>query len=650
MHVHIDFETYSGVELQTVGVYNYADSETTGVHCMAWAVDDGEVNLWVEGEPFPKGLAKHLAGNCTIFAHNAQFEWCIWNKVCVRKYQWPPLPLEKLRCTMAMAYAMSLPGTLASVAAAVGAGQEKDAAGARVMMQLAKPNRDGVKWESGFAPEKFKQLYDYCKQDVETERALVPKLLQLSETEQRLWAVDQRINQRGFKIDRRAVEQAIAIIAAEKLKLDKSMLEATDGSVSKCTEVKKLTQWLNDQGVLIDGLAKADLTAMLELDDLPPKIREVLTLRQLAAKTSTAKIVAMRDRACADDRVRGAFQYHGASTGRWAHRGVQPGNLPRPRNGMKPKDIEDIIQNLHQPAYVDAMYGPLMSAMADCVRAMIVAKEGHEFIAMDFSAIEARVLPWLAGQENVLGIFRTHGKIYEHAAAGIYNKKIDAVTPAERMIGKVSVLALGFGGGVGAFQSMARIYGLKIDDEDADKIKVAWREANKHITNYWAALETAAMDAVEFGGVHTAGAKGRKISFKKSGSYLFAKLPSGRMLCYPKPWVATRELPWGQLKPALHFMSVDGLTNKWAPTTTYGGSLAENITQAVARDLLAESILRFEESGYEVVLHCHDEVVIEVPEGSTSLLLAEQIMCVEPDWADGLPIAAEGYIAKRYRK
>lgn len=651
--LHIDFETYSAVDLPGCGLDNYATDPSTGVHCMAFCFDDEAIGIWLEDEAkLSPTLHAHVQRGGIVVAHNAAFELAIWNGVCVPKYGWPPLKAEQCRCTMAQAYAMSLPGSLDKASAALGVAQRKDLAGARVMMQLAKPKLDGTFWKPEDDPDKFNRLYEYCKQDVEVERALDERMMQLSDQEQRLWVLDQKINQRGIQVDIASIDAAMKVVEVEKARLDKEMLRVTGGVVGKCTEVQLLVKWIKTQGVELKGLAKADVIDALKLEDVPAAVRKALMLRQEAAKSSTAKLIAMKNRASKDGRVRGTLQYHGASTGRWAGRGIQVQNFPRPRPGTKPKHIDDMFTHLRDRDYIDMCYGPVLDAMADCLRGMIVAKPGYELIAMDFSAIEARVLAWLAGEEKVLDIFRTHGKIYEHAAAGIYNKKIEEVNKDERQIGKVAVLALGYGGGVGAFQSMARVYGVKVADDKADEIKKAWRESHKRIVRYWYDLEGAAINAVDLGVVCKAGPIGRQIAFVKKGSFLWCKLPNGRVLCYPYPVVKDTPTPWGEPKSALHFMTVNGTTNKWEETSTYGGSLAENITQAVARDLLAEALPRLEDNGFPVVFHAHDEAVVEIAtsQPQDTLHMVEEIMSEVPAWATGLPISAEGWRAARYRK
>lgn len=669
----IDFETRSACELRDRGLHNYATDPTTGVHCMAFAFDDEPVDIITDMKGFytrglyPHDVIAHVAKGGIVYAHNAAFELAIWNNICVPRYGWPELKPEQVRCTMAMCYAMGLPGALENAAPALGLAQRKDAAGKRVMLQLAKPRAEGGFWIPETAPEKFQQLYAYCKQDVEVERALHHRLMELSDDEQRIWQLDYRINQRGIRVDLESIDKAIALVEQEKRRLDEEMLRVTGGVVGKCTEVQVLVKWIRTRGVEMNGLAKADVLDALA-GDLPPAVEAALRLRKEAAKSSTAKLVAMKERASADGRVRGCFQYHGAATGRWAHRGIQPGNMPRPRPGMGEDEINDVIANLHRHAYIDMMYGPTMDAIADSLRGMIVAEPGNDLAAVDFSAIEARVLAWLAGQESVLDIFRTHGKIYEHAAAGIYHVPMERVTKDQRQIGKVAVLALGYGGGVGAFQSMARVYGVKVPDAEADEIKSAWRAAHPAIVSYWYDLERAAIRALTDGGVQAVGPRGREVKFRKAGSFLWLQLPSKRVLCYPYPELRIVDTPWGEQKEALTYMTeLDSTTRKklgskvlpdpnangnWCRISTYGGSLAENVTQAVAADLLRYSMETLESAGYPVVMHVHDECVTEITStcDEHTLKRIEELMAQTPAWAAGLPVSAEGWRGPRYRK
>lgn len=658
--LHCDFETYSACDLRSEGLDNYARHPSTGIHCMAYAFDDEPVQLWVPGDKVSSRLMEHIDSGGLVYAHNAAFELAIWNET---GGPWGALLPEQVRCTMAMAYAMGLPGKLEHAAPALGITERKDTAGGRIMLQLSQPKRDGSLWTPADDPDKFQKLYEYCRQDVVVERAMHKRMVELSQQELQIWNLDYRINQRGIRVDLPAIDKAMKLVESHKEKLNKEMLKITEGVVGSCTEVQLLVKWIRSQGVEMPGVAKADVLDALSDPNLPWRVRAALDIRKEAAKSSTAKLAAMRARADKDGIIRNAHQYHGAATGRWAGRGIQVQNLPRPRPGIGSKQVEGIIQHFDQPDYLDVMYGPVLDAVADSVRGMIVPRPGHHLIACDFSAVEARVLAWLAGEQSVLEVFKSHGKIYEHAAAQIYKKPIAEIVKDERQIGKVASLALGYGGGKGAFQTMARGYQVKVSDQLAEEIKTAWRNANPHIVRYWYALESAAIEALRVPHVVKAGPKGREVAYRKNGSFLWCRLPSGRVLCYPYPEIRQIETPWGEPKDALTYMASiadtkgkvlpdPNASGKWQRVSTYGGSLAENVTQAVARDLLADAMLRLDGYGYQTVMHVHDEVVIEVREDAPddTLGVIEKLMAQVPSWAEGLPLAAEGWRGTRYRK
>jgi DNA polymerase len=530
-------------------------------------------------------------------------------------------------------------------------------------------------------------MYDYNRQDVRTELACLERLMELSPSEIALWELDYKINNRGVMCDLVSVDKADLIIQSEQKRLNAEMLKVTGGAIGSCSEVQMLTKWIRSQGVQMDGLAKADVLNALTGNDyyevieneageavevippgmkLPPAVRRALELRQEAAKSGTAKLVAMREKASEDGRIRNMHQYHAASTGRWGGRGVQPQNFFRGRPGTSFEDVEAMFSMLGDKERLDLFYGPAMDAISDCLRGMLIAADGNELVACDFSAIEARALAWLAGQESTLEVFRTHGKIYEYDASNVFHVPIDEVTKHQRQIGKVVRLSMGFGGGVGAFQSMARNYDVKVPDEEADEIKKEWRRANPRITQYWEDLETAVLGAMRSGGVHYAGPTGRAVKFRKSGSFLWALLPSGRTLCYPYPELRMVMTPWGEEKEQLTFMTVVDMTQKkkakilldpnskgkWQRVSTYGGSLAENMTQAIARDLLADAMRFIEAEGIEIVMHVHDECVAEVKRFRATYALErmEAIMSETPAWAKGMPLAAKGWAGRRYRK
>lgn len=684
--LHIDFETRSQLDLKSVGLHNYARHDTTDVWCMAWAFHDGPVRVtapyhatgWDSDEHTE--IVCHLARGGTVVAHNAPFELAIWNNVMVPRYGWPVLKPEQVQCTMAMALAMALPASLENAAAAVGLDVNKDMSGHRLMMQMCRPrSTDGGKivwWDD---PEKLQRLYAYCKQDVLVERQLYDRLLKLSESEQRIWQLDYRINNRGIAIDLPAVEAAIRIVGDEKLRLDKEMRRLTNNAVATCQAHSQLKDWLLYQNIDTAGVAKADIKRLVDEDDadisrLPDHVRRVLNVRREAAKTSTAKLSAMVSGTSADGRIRNTTQYHAATTGRWGGRRIQPQNLPRPK--LKQAQIEEvfaILESRMRPEQmaqqIDLLYGPPMEVLSDCLRGFLTAGPGNDLMACDFANIEGRVLAWLAGEEWKLDAFRafdagTGPDLYLVAAGRIYNCTPTEATP-HRQIGKVCELQLGFGGGAGAFQSMARLFGIVMPDSQADDIKKKWRAAHREIERFWYDAERAAVHAVQHPGKITgAGAAGREIRFRVNGSFLWMKLPSGRNLAYPYPRLAEISTPWGEPKQAVTFKTyldsqarkkaklIDDPTNSgnWYRVATYGGSLVENATQAVARDVLADAMVRLEAAGYPICLTIHDEIVCERKAGEGSVEEMSRLMCELSPWMAGLPIASEGWRNFRYKK
>jgi DNA polymerase len=667
--LHADFETRSVVDLKKFGTFIYANHPSTDAWCMAWAFDDEPVQMWRMGEPLPERIREHVKAGGIVVGHKVDFEWHIWNYVMKKKYGWPTLKLSQLECTMARAYAMALPGSLKMLAQALNIEQRKDMKGHAIMMKLAKPRKildDGtiIWWDDA---ELYEKLCAYCIIDVEVERACDKEMFPLSETEHGLWQLDLRINARGIRVDRQAILATQRLIAREMKRLDRMMHEATDGEIMRVNQAKALLTWCQAAGVEITKLRKNDVKDVLEQPDLPFEVREALEIRSNAAKVSVTKLETMMNMTLIDGRARGQFQYHGATTGRAAGRGIQLHNLPRPEEAWSAPDMQDrlitaIREGRVDEEYINEWHGPFMRVISSCIRGYLIAEEGKEFIGADLRNIEGVTLPWLAGEEWKLEAFRQnfwHGGpgMYEITAARILKKEIKDIVKKERQnYGKTPELALGFQGGVGAFQQMAVNLGVKVTDEQAEEIKVGWREANPMIVKYWYDVERAALRACRNpGGKYYAGAKGRQVCFRVVGEFLMCMLPSGRPLVYPYPMIQEVKTPWGEMKEAVTIMTMDSRVGSktkglFVRQSTYGGKFVENITQAVARDVLFGSQPRLEAAGYPIVLHVHDENVSEVEKGFGSVEEYEEIMTVVPPWATDMPIAAEGFRGTRYRK
>jgi DNA polymerase len=667
--LHIDFETRSVVDLKKFGLDVYANHPSTDAWCMAWAFDDEPVNIWKMGEPLPQRIVEHVRAGGKVVGHKVDFEWTIWNIVMKKKYGWPTLKLSQLECTMARAYAMALPGSLDKLAKALNVNVRKDMGGRGVMMKLCKPRKiedDGtiIWWTDAALHER---QYKYCMIDVEVERACDAQMYPLSDSEHALWQLDLRINQRGIRVDRKAIKSTLRLVARETKRLDKCMSDATGGSITAVNQAKALLEWCQAAKVDIKQLRKNDVKDILEMPDLPYEVREALEIRSNSAKISVTKLETMDNMTLVDGRARGQFQYHGATTGRAAGRGIQLHNLPRPEEAWSAPELQDRIisqirDHMIDEDFIGEWYGPFMRVVSSCIRGYIIPDEGKEFIGADLRNIEGVTLPWLAGEEWKLEAFRNnfwHGGpgMYEITAAGILEKDIKDVTKDERQkYGKTSELALGYQGGVGAYQQMAVNLGIKIPDEQADIIKLGWREKNSKIVQYWYDVEKAAIKACQNpGGKYYAGEQGRQVCFRVVGDFLMCMLPSGRPLMYPYPALNEIDTPWGEKKLAVTYMTIDSRPKSktkglFVRMSSYGGKFVENITQAVARDVLFASQPKLEAAGYPIVLHVHDENVSEVPFGFGDIKEYESIMTEDLGWTKDLPLAAEGFRGMRYRK
>jgi DNA polymerase len=652
--LHFDAETYSPTSLKNAGAHRYANDQRTGVRCVAHAVDHEPAKLWLPGDPVPPEFVKATHDPDWIAcAHNAVFEMLIVRHVLVPCHGFPLIPPEKFICTMAMAQAVGLPARLDHLADALELSNRKDSIGARLMQQMSRPRKarkdedpSGIYYFDD--QERLDRLYAYCKRDVESEREAYGRLPALSLSEHSLWQLSCKINDRGFHIDRSFALAARKIAQAAGPEIDAELVEITGGAVTKINQIARLMSWLKAQGgFAAQSLDRKAVEKQLEKDDLPPPVRRVLELRLGGAQSAVKKIDALLARAGDDDRVRGAFKYHGAGTGRFAGEGFQPQNLKRP----EVEDIDAAIAAVSTGDYehVKSIYSKPLAVVGDCSRSMIAAAPGCTLVGADFSSVESRVLSWVSGEQRKLETYRRfdathdpHDEPYRATAALIFHTTPDAVTKEQRAVGKVCDLALGYQGGLNAFRKFEP---NRFTDDEVQQLKKNWRSAHPPIKRFWYAVDRAAYDAVH--------SRGRVIecgpvAFKCAGAFLWLKLPSGRKLAYPFPRLEIEDLKHrsvifadnaaGQFKDCRH------------GNGAYGGLWTENVVSGIARDLLAEAMLRIEAAGYLITLHVHDECVCEVPIGFGSTEEFTQLMTHVPGWATGLPIAAGAWIGPRYRK
>lgn len=716
----IDFETRSDVDLQKEGAYRYFASPHADVLMAHYSFDgDPTVYRWARGQPCPADIETHIMTGGRITAFNAAFERLGWWAVLCKKHGWPKPDLRRFRCTAVAAAAQQLPRSLDKLAEALDLPVKKDKEGKRLINKFSKPRRarkgeDPTKiyWnEPEDHPEDFAKFQNYCDDDVRVECAAKRRLVPQSDLETEYYHLGEEINDRGLRIDTRSARSAIRLAEKAKAAINKEMRLVTGGYVKKASNVGELKAWINEQSVAVDALGKADLEELLERKDLPHNVRQAVELRQEFAKTSVSKLKSFLKRVSEGDRIRGAFLFHAAGTGRFSSVGAQLHNLPRPRKAFgKIKDVGAVFKAFQQedPEYLKMLYGEdtgrTLHLISDAIRGFIWAAPGKELLTADYSGIEGAVAAWFCGEEwKLQAMFDIMADpslpdLYRRAAAGIFNTTTDILTKEDgrRQVGKVSELSLQYQGGVGAFRQMAAGYSLDLDavyepvwsaastdrKEAAEKryeeclkrkdqtaldmtreawiaselVKVGWRESHPAITSSWKLLDDAVWDAVMNPGVVV---RCLKAQYVVRNSFLWCRLPSGRCLAYGLPQIRDIEVPWSdktqpkserERKPTVTALGVDSQTKRWRRQPLYGGLLLENIVQAIARDLLMVGIVNADKAGYPVIGHVHDEIITEVPHGWGDVNEFETLISQLPDWAKGLPLVAEGWRGKRYRK
>ncbi|MBZ9633047.1 DNA polymerase [Clostridium sp. FP1] len=645
----IDVETYSSVDIATSGAYKYCEAPDFEIMLFAYAFNDEEVKIidFNEGEILPQRVIDALYNpNIIKSAFNANFE-----RNAIKNFLGTPTPPEMWQCTMVKALTMGLPGSLGMVGTAMHLPEDKQKMkeGKALIQYFCKPCKS-TKTNGGRTRnlpehdmEKWEIFKSYCMQDVVAERDIKNKLsIYLStDKEQRLWELDQHINDRGVGTDLVLIEKAIECDATYSERLKNEAREIT--GLANPNSAAQLKKWIGDKlGHEVSSLTKESVAELLEVI-IDADVVRILELRQLMAKTSIKKYQTMQNSRCEiDGRVRGLLQFYGANrTGRWAGRLVQVQNLPQ--NHLPDLDDARNLVRTGQFDEIEFLYDSIPDTLSQLIRTAFIPREGNRFMIADFSAIEARVIAWLAGEKWRLDVFNTHGKIYEASASQMFHVPIESVKKGSelRQKGKIAELALGYGGSVGALSSMDK--NKSIPEDELTGLVKSWRNANVNITKFWWDCDKGAKKAIT---ERTTVCMQFGLKFICAPGVLFIQLPSGRKLSYVRPKIEDGKFG----KPVVTYEGMEQTTKQWTTLETYGPKIVENIVQATARDCLAEAMFKVQKAGYDIVMHVHDEIIMDVPKGFGSMDAVNNIFGEPIAWAPGLPLKADGYECNYYMK
>ena len=656
--LNIDIETYSSVDIKKSGLYKYVQSPDFQILLFAYSINGQPTKIvdLAQGWRIPFEIHQALMDpNVTKHAYNAAFEW-----YCLSKFLGLPTPanwLKEWRCTMFHGLYCGFTAGLGQTAKAMGLPQDKRkmSVGTSLIKLFCTPTKPSKKNGNRtrtlphHEPEKWELFKEYCIQDVEVEKEIESRLssFPIPASEQKLWELDQQINAFGVRVDQQLIDGALYIDDLATATLTEEAVKIT--GLANPNSSQQLTKWLADKGLEVENLQKDTVTNLL--DSTEGEVKRMLEIRQELSKTSTKKYVAMESAVCDDGRVRGLLQFYGANrTGRWAGRLVQVQNLPRnyletlghARDCVREKKIDAL----------KFVYGNVPDTLSQLIRTAFIPSEGNTLLISDFSAIEARVIAWLAGEQWRLDVFNTHGKIYEASASQMFGVPLELIKKgnpeyALRQKGKVAELALGYQGSSGALISMGALEDGLTEEELPDIVR-RWRSSSKRIVDLWYSLENAALSVMRTG--QPAGVRGliiaRESDIRNGLDFLTITLPSGRKLFYVKPFLSQNDFG----KEALHYFGLNQTTKKWEKQSTYGGKLVENCVQAIARDCLAVTLKRLAVLGYQAVMHIHDEVVLDVPKNKADLDTVASIMGTPIPWAPGLPLTADGFLSEYYKK
>jgi DNA polymerase len=650
-----DYETRGALDLRDVGAWRYSTNASTDVWCCAYAVDDGEIQLWVPGDPVPAAFTEATNNpEWLVVAFNDQFERLIEQNILAPRYGLPLVPIERHRCLQAATLARALPGSLDGAASALKLSQQKDDAGRRVMLQMSRPRKPrkdedpkGIYWFDD--EERRRQLFEYCRQDVRTERELAKHVPFLEGDEQALWILDQAINDRGIHIDRQLLDAALKVADQGRAEIDIELKQITGGEIDSVHQVQRLLEWLNGHGVKLKTVTKQSLEKALGREP-PEPARRVIQLRLDGAHAAANKLDTMQAWLGSDNRARGTFKFHGASTGRWSSYGIQVQNLKKPT-------VEDIDAAIAAVAtgsleHLRQAYPQPMSLVGDITRGLICAAPGHKLIAADLSGIESRITAWVSGQQSKLDQWAKFDQTQDPKDEPYYiiGRALGMAEDKARSVGKIADLAFGYMGGPGAWKKLAGP-----DDDSSEEVikqrQYRWRDAHRRTVEFWKAIDGKAIQAVQHPcrQIKFQNPLWRHVSFESDGVFLFMHLPSGRKLSYPFPHLRT-DPARGSVSVVFMDWGVRGWGECRLGAGAYGGTWIENAVQAIARDVLADAMPRLEAAGYKIVLHVHDELVAEVPEGFGSAEEFLSILITPPTWAAGLPLAAKVRNGPRFCK
>ena len=653
MITFLDYETFSEVNIKKSGGYHYAQHPSTIVLICSYAEDDGPVRRWFPGDPFPFRRGKFVA-------HNSEFEYLIWKYVCVRLYGWRTVPKRSNWIdTASVARYYGLPGSLDGSSKALHLKHKKDEVGHRIMLKLSRPRKPSAanknnRWTPESKPDDFEKLYDYCDTDVVVERAIYHKLGELPKIERRIWEHNCIVNDRGVPCDAQLATKVLEIREVFVEGVNARISEITGGAVEKATQTAKLTQYLGVDSLAKDNLINRDKSACTEEQN------ELIELRLSAAQSSVAKFEALLNAVCKDGRLHGLFMYHAANqTARYGGMLIQPHNLPRPV--ISQDEIDFAVWLIHSKRSnkkilkeLNHHFDDVMGVFKSLIRAALCAGEGKRFVVSDFSAVEARKLAWVSGCHKLLEIFASGGSPYLDMADSLFKRKIDKEEDFfEYFIGKQTILGAGYGMSGGRFGSECELRGVEVDETFAEDAIRAYRDRYSEIPKLWRQVNAAAIKVIQEKTVIVVGRCTivfKRVPFER----LVFILPSGREMSYPYPSVRWVYPPWeSEEKIAqIHYWTVAQKTYKWSVTSTYGGSLVENICQASCRDVLCSKMLVAENHDLQIIMHVHDEMMTEeyYDQADHKSEILDNIMSVPPPWALGLPLSGEGYIAKRFKK